>query len=125
MKALRAIAHNLRIEAHMVWLAARDPQVPLAARIFGLLIAAYALSPIDLIPDFIPILGLLDEAILIPIAVWLFLKMIPKDIHARHRAEAEAASERPVSRAGAVAIGLIWAAGLAWAAVLFWGSGIL
>jgi uncharacterized membrane protein YkvA (DUF1232 family) len=75
MKSLKAIAHNLRIEGHSVWLCARDPLVPLPARLFGLAVAGYALSPIDLIPDFIPVLGLLDDALLIPLGVWLFLKM--------------------------------------------------
>jgi uncharacterized membrane protein YkvA (DUF1232 family) len=114
MRTLKAIAHNLRIEAHVAWLAARDPAVPLFARLFGLLIAAYALSPIDLIPDFIPVLGLLDDVILIPLGVWLFLKMVPADIHARHRATAEAASARPVSRIGAALVAFIWVTAIGW-----------
>jgi uncharacterized membrane protein YkvA (DUF1232 family) len=108
MKSLKAIAHNIRVDTHAVWLCARDPQVPLAVRLFGLAIAAYALSPIDLIPDFIPLLGLVDDAILIPLGVWLFLKMVPEDVFARHKAEAEIASHRPVSRTGAVIIIAIW-----------------
>lgn len=122
MEALRILARNLRIEAHAVWLIARDPQVPLAARLFGLLIAAYALSPIDLIPDFIPVLGLLDEAILIPFALWLFLKMVPKAVYAQHRATAEAASQRPISRWGAAFILLIWVIAGGWLALLAWGA---
>ena len=61
-----SLVTRLRIEAHAVWLAARDPRTPWPARLLCLLIAAYALSPIDLIPDFIPVLGLLDDALLIP-----------------------------------------------------------
>ncbi len=108
MKSLKAIAHNIRVDAHAVWLCARDPHVPLPVRLFGLMIAAYALSPIDLIPDFIPVLGLVDDAIIIPMGVWLFLKMVPPAIFAQHKAEAEIASHRPTSLAGAIAIVGIW-----------------
>lgn len=101
-------AHALRIDAHAVWLAVRDPRTPFLAKLLGLVIAGYALSPIDLIPDFIPIIGLLDDAILIPAGLWLMLRMIPKDVMAQHRAEAEAAGTRPVSRVAAVVIGAIW-----------------
>lgn len=120
MKSLRAIAHDIRIEAHTIWLCARDTHVPLPARLFGLVVAAYALSPIDLIPDFIPVLGLLDDAILIPLGVWLFLKMVPLDIYARHRAAAEDASHRPVSRVAAAIIALLWIGVLFWVATLLW-----
>lgn len=120
MKSLRAIAHNIRVDAHAVWLCARDPAVPLGARLFGLFIAAYALSPIDLIPDFIPVLGLLDDAFLVPLGVWLFVKMVPPEIYARHRLEAEEASHRPVSRVAAAAIILIWVLAAAWIGTLLW-----
>ena len=120
MKNLRAIANDIRIEAHTIWLCARDPRVPFPARLFGLVVAAYALSPIDLIPDFVPVLGLLDDAILIPLGVWLFLKMIPADVYARQRALAEEASHRPVSRVAAFIIALIWIAALIWAGTLLW-----
>jgi uncharacterized membrane protein YkvA (DUF1232 family) len=109
-----SLVHRIRIEAHAVWLATRDPRTPWAAKIVGLLIAAYALSPIDLIPDFIPILGLVDDAILIPLGVWLFEKLVPPALMAEHRAAAEAASERPVTWAGILIIIAIWALA-AWA----------
>lgn len=108
-----SLAHRVRIEAHAVWLAVRDSRTPLHARLFGLLIAAYALSPIDLVPDFVPVLGLIDDAVLIPAGVWLFEKMVPRAILNEHRATAERASERPVSIAGIGIIVAIWA-GLAW-----------
>ena len=120
MKSLTEIAHNIRVDAHAVWLCARNPQTPVAARLLGLVVAAYALSPIDLIPDFIPVLGLIDDAILIPLGVWLFVKMVPPAIYARHRAEAEAASHRPVSRTAAAIIILIWIGAAAWIALLVW-----
>jgi uncharacterized membrane protein YkvA (DUF1232 family) len=111
-----SLAHRIRVEAHAVWLAVRDPRTPWPARLIGVLVAAYALSPIDLIPDFIPVLGLVDDAVLIPIGVWLFEKMIPAGQLAEHRARAEAASERPVSIAGIAIVVALWiaAAWLAW-----------
>jgi uncharacterized membrane protein YkvA (DUF1232 family) len=103
-----SLAHRIRVEAHAVWLAVRDPRTPLAARAFGVLVAAYALSPIDLVPDFIPVLGLIDDAVLIPLGVWLFEKMVPAAQFAEHRAAAETASQRPVSWAGVLIVLAIW-----------------
>jgi uncharacterized membrane protein YkvA (DUF1232 family) len=103
-----SLARRLRIDAHAAWLAARDPRTPWHARAFGLLITAYALSPIDLIPDFIPILGLLDDAILIPLGIWLFLKMLPEGLLDEHRITAAAAAERPGSAWGAAIVLVIW-----------------
>ena len=107
---------RIRIDAHAMWLAARDPRTPWHARAFGLLVAAYALSPIDLIPDFIPILGLVDDAIIVPAGIWLFLKRLPRALFEEHRAAAEAAAERPRSKGGLLIVVLIWAA----AAALVW-----
>lgn len=109
-----SLVHRIRVEAHAVWLAARDPRTPWPARLLGLLVAAYALSPIDLIPDFIPVLGLVDDAVLIPLGVWLFEKLVPATLLAEHRATAEAAAERPVTWAGTLIILAIWALA-AWA----------
>lgn len=104
-----SLAHRIRTEAHAVWLAVRDPRTPLAAKLVGLLVAAYALSPIDLIPDFIPVLGLLDDAVMIPLGVWLFEKLIPAELMAEHRAAAEIETRRPVSWAGVLIVVAIWA----------------
>ena len=93
-----------------MWLAARDPRTPWYARAFGLFIAAYALSPIDLIPDFIPVLGLLDDAIIVPAGVWLFLRMLPAGLFEEHRAAAIAAADRPRSLAGTIIVVAIWIA---------------
>src|SRR3712207_9530275 len=90
----RSLLKNLRVEAHAAWLAARDPRTPWYARAFGLLVTAYALSPIDLIPDFIPVLGLLDDALLIPAGIWLFVKMLPAGIFEEHRAAARSEERR-------------------------------
>jgi uncharacterized membrane protein YkvA (DUF1232 family) len=103
-----SLAHRIRVEAHAVWLAVRDPRTPLAARLLGLLVAAYALSPIDLIPDFVPVLGLVDDAILIPIGVWLFERLVPPALMAEHRATAEAASRQPVSWWGIAIVAALW-----------------
>ena len=99
---------------HAIWLAARDPRVPWYAKALGLAVAAYALSPIDLIPDFIPVLGYLDDLILVPLGIALVMKLIPADVLAEHRAEALAAQDRPVSFAGAAGVVAIWLAALAW-----------
>lgn len=119
---LRAAAHRLKVSAHAVWIGARDPAVPFVARLFGLFVAAYAMSPIDLIPDFIPVLGLLDDLILVPLGVWLFVRMIPADLHAGHLAQAEAADAKPVSRTGAIIIIAIWLLAIAWIATLFFAG---
>ncbi len=103
-----SLLKNLRIEAHAAWLAARDPRCPWHARVLGLVIAAYALSPIDLIPDFIPVLGLLDDALLVPLGIWLFVKMLPAGLFDECRARAAEASDRPQSAWGAVIVVIVW-----------------
>ncbi|MBX3592993.1 MAG: DUF1232 domain-containing protein [Sphingomonas sp.] len=105
----KSFTHRIRVEAHAIWLAARDPRTPLPAKLVGLLVAAYALSPIDLIPDFIPVLGLVDDAILIPAGVWLFERLVPRELLAEHRATAEAAASRPVSKWGVAIVIALWA----------------
>lgn len=110
MEQLRRWARRLKLETYALYLAARDPRVPLHARIFLLAVVGYALSPIDLIPDFIPVLGYLDDLILVPIGIWLALRMVPPGVMDDCRAHAAElmAQERPRSRAGAVAIVAIW-----------------
>lgn len=110
-------ARDLGVAAHALWLAARDSRTPLAARLLALLVAAYALSPIDLIPDFIPVLGWLDDLLLVPAGVWLVRRLIPDALYAEHLAEAQAAAERPRSRLGAAFILVIWAFAL-W--LIYW-----
>jgi uncharacterized membrane protein YkvA (DUF1232 family) len=122
MSRLADLAHKIRVDAHAVWLAARDPAVALPVRLFGLLVAAYAFSPIDLIPDFIPVLGLLDDLILVPAGLWLFVKMVPADLFAHHRALAEEASQRPISRSGALLVICIWLLAALWFGVMIWAG---
>lgn len=116
MAEKRSLFQNLKIEAHAAWLAARDPRCPWGARAVGLLVAAYAFSPIDLIPDFVPVLGLLDDLLLVPAGLWLFVRMLPPGLIEEHRAAAASAAERPRSRLGLLIVLAIWAA----AAVLCW-----
>ena len=103
-----SLVTRLRIEAHAIWLAARDPCTPWPARLLAVLVAAYALSPIDIIPDFIPVLGLLDDAVLIPAGIWLVGRLLPPGLLAEHRAAAAAAAERPVSKAGLAIVVTVW-----------------
>jgi uncharacterized membrane protein YkvA (DUF1232 family) len=110
---LRRWARAVRRDAILLWLAARDPRVPLAAKLLAGAIAAYAFSPVDLIPDAIPVLGLLDEAILLPVLVLLTLRLIPPALRDDLRARAAGLAERPVSRAAAVVVVLVWAAAAA------------
>jgi uncharacterized membrane protein YkvA (DUF1232 family) len=111
---IRDWAHRLRRDTLALWIAARDPETPLAAKIVAMIVAAYAFSPIDLIPDFIPIIGLLDDAILVPLGIALAIRLIPADLMVRFRAEAEAWSRQPSSRVAAVLVILSWAAVLLW-----------
>lgn len=105
-------AQALKRDVHAIYLAARDPRVPWYAKALGIAIAAYALSPIDLIPDFIPVFGYLDDLIIVPLGIMLVVKLIPADLMAEHRAAADA-QDRPVSLAGGVVIILVWLAALA------------
>src|SRR4051794_27669564 len=116
-RRLRDWARAVTRDVHALGIAARDPRTPWAARALALGIAAYALSPIDLIPDFIPVLGLLDEAILLPLAILLVIRLIPAPLMAEFRAAAAAAEAKPSSRTGAAFVVLIW---LAVAATLLW-----
>ena len=111
---------RLKRETLALYLAARDPRVPFFVKILVGIIVAYALSPIDLIPDFIPVLGYLDDLILLPLAIWFVLKLIPKDIMDECRAKAALMSEAPMSRAGAIGIGLLWIGGIALFGTWLW-----
>jgi len=108
---LGAWARRLKRDVMAVYLSARDPRVPWYAKAVAACVAAYALSPIDLIPDFIPVLGYLDDLILVPLGIALVLRLIPPEIFAEHRQTASSQmGNRPTSKAGAVAIIVIWLA---------------
>jgi uncharacterized membrane protein YkvA (DUF1232 family) len=101
-------AQLVKRDAHALYLAARDPRVPWVAKTLALAVAAYALSPIDLIPDFIPVFGYLDDLVIVPAGIALVIRLVPPDIMAEHRAIAVAAQDRPVSRKVAAIIVGLW-----------------
>jgi uncharacterized membrane protein YkvA (DUF1232 family) len=101
-------ARAIKRDVHALYLASRDPRVPWYAKALAVVVAGYALSPIDLIPDFIPVLGHLDDLILVPLGILAVVKLVPPNVMAEHR-ERAAAQDRPVSRAAGIVIGCIWA----------------
>jgi uncharacterized membrane protein YkvA (DUF1232 family) len=117
---IRKWARRLKRDVIAIWLAARDPRTPLLARCLALAVAGYALSPIDLIPDFIPVLGYLDDLLLVPLGILLVVRMIPTDLVQEFRMVALAILERPRSLLGATIILLIWAGFLAWITASWW-----
>ena len=105
---LRDWARVIRRDVHALALAARDPRVPWYAKAVALAVVAYALSPIDLIPDFIPVFGHLDDVIIVPLGIVLAVRLIPAEVLAEHRAAARAAGKLPAGRAAAAVIIAIW-----------------
>ena len=114
---LKQRASAVKRDVVALWIAARDPRTPCGAKLVAGAVAAYALSPIDLIPDFIPVIGYLDDLILVPLGIWLAVRLIPDPLMEEFRAQAAGLGKQPVSRAAAWAIILFW---MAIMAVLFW-----
>ena len=114
----------LKREVIALWFAYRHPDTPWYAKVFAALIVAYAFSPIDLIPDFIPVIGLLDDALLIPLGVWIAIRLIPAHAYAQARGQArswvEGSHERPRNRIMAAAIVTTWIAVVALCALWAW-----
>lgn len=110
MRRLRDWARALERETLALYYAARDPRTPWFAKLVIGLVVAYALSPIDLIPDFIPVLGYLDDLLLLPLGIWLAIRLLPAEVLAQARTRAALALERPRSRAAAAVIVLLWLA---------------
>lgn len=110
MERWRRWAQTLKRETYALYLAYRDPRVPWYGRAFAAMVVAYAFSPIDLIPDPIPVLGYLDDLLLVPLGIWLALRLIPAGVMAEARAEAATgiAAGKPVSRAAAVVVVTLW-----------------
>ena len=104
LQRLRDWARGIKRGVHALYLAARDPRVPWYAKAVALAVAAYALSPIDLIPDSIPVVGYLDDLIIVPLGILLAVRLIPAEILAEHRFAANEAAERPTSRTAAMVI---------------------
>jgi uncharacterized membrane protein YkvA (DUF1232 family) len=119
LKARKSVVKRLKSETHALSLAYKDPRVPWYAKLLGALVVAYALSPIDLIPDFIPVLGYVDDLVLVPAGIALAIKMIPKEVmdDLRQKARENLRSEKPHWVAAAVIV-LIWLLIIAWIVTL-------
>jgi uncharacterized membrane protein YkvA (DUF1232 family) len=114
IERMKAWAASLKRDVAALVIAVRDPRTPLLARFVAALVVAYALSPIDLIPDFIPVLGYLDDLILVPLGLALVLRMVPPVLMAEYRAQAV---QQPVSRLGWVGLAMIV---LLWIGLVLW-----
>ena len=115
---LKRWARRIKRDGVTLWFAGQDARTPWYAKALGILVVAYALSPIDLIPDFIPVLGYVDDVLLLPGLIWLAIRLLPEEVrsecHDRADAWMLAHGAKPSSRAGAVFIVLLWlAAGVA------------
>lgn len=117
---LKARIQAMKLEVMALAVAAQDTRTPRRAKILLLFLLAYAASPIDLIPDFIPVLGLLDEVILLPLGIWFVLRMIPPDVMEAARARARA-GKLPANWTAGIFILLLWVASIA--AIVWWWTG--
>jgi uncharacterized membrane protein YkvA (DUF1232 family) len=106
--ALKAQAKQLKQHTLTVYFAARDPRTPIVVRALAVFVAAYALSPIDLIPDFIPVIGLLDDLLLVPLGLALVVRLTPPEVLESARAQAQLAASRPVSYGAAAFFVALW-----------------
>ena len=106
--SLHKWAHRLRRNILAVWIASRDARTPSTAKVVAMIVAAYALSPIDLIPDFIPVLGYLDDLIIVPAGLVLVIRLIPETLMAEFTLQAERLSAKPVSYTAATLVVLLW-----------------
>lgn len=122
IERLKEWARSIKRDVIALWLAARDPRVPWYAKAVAAMVAAYALSPIDLIPDFVPVLGYLDDLLIVPLGILLAVKLIPEPVMMELRAKA-LEQRKPTSKAGLVAIVLIWFAAIALTIWLVWPNG--
>ncbi len=118
----KAWARAIKRDAITLWLAARDPRTPWYAKALAALVAAYALSPIDLIPDFIPVLGYLDDLLIVPLGIMAVVALVPDELMTELRAKAAEMAERPVSRAAAAVFIVIWIAAIAVVAYVSWSA---
>ena len=110
--ALQLWARAIKRDIIALWLATKDPRVPLYAKLAAGFVAAYALSPIDLIPDFIPILGYLDDLILVPMGIIVVVRMMPREVIADLRQQAALIADRPSNKVAAIIIIAIWISAL-------------
>jgi uncharacterized membrane protein YkvA (DUF1232 family) len=105
---LKQRARSLKRDIAAVWIASRDPRVPWYAKWLAAGVAAYALSPVDLIPDFIPVLGYCDDLLIVPLGIWIVVSLIPDHLMSEFRAEAARRERRPNSWVGLAGVVLVW-----------------
>ena len=110
VRRLESWARGLKVEVYALYLAYRDPRVSWYARVFAAVVVGYAFSPIDLIPDVVPVLGYLDDLVVVPLGVALAIKMIPTHVLLECREKAREAKDRPLNKVAAVVIVLVWIA---------------
>jgi uncharacterized membrane protein YkvA (DUF1232 family) len=119
---LQGWAKRIKRDGVTLWFAGKNPRTPWYAKALGLFVVAYALSPLDLIPDFIPVLGYVDDVLLLPILIWLAVKLLPPEVLAECRAQADewmrGKGSKPRSRVGAILVVVTWIA--IGAAAWFW-----
>ena len=108
LDGLKARARGLKRETYALYLVARDPRTPWYAKVLAGAVVAYALSPVDLIPDFVPVLGYLDDLVIVPVGIALVLRLVPAEVLADCREEAHRRAERPVSRLGVAIVLAVW-----------------
>ncbi len=127
--SLRVWAKRVKRDGVTLWFAGKNPRTPWYAKALGVFVVAYALSPIDLIPDFIPVLGYVDDALLLPGLIWLTIRLLPADVLAECRGQADewmtAKGAKPSSKVGAALVVLLWllACWAAWYGWTTWRSG--
>ena len=109
---LKAWAKQIKRDGLTLWFAGKHPRAPWHAKALGVFVVAYALSPIDLIPDFIPVLGYVDDVLLLPGLIWLAIKLLPPEVLVDCRSQADewmrTKGSKPSSQAGAVAVVAVW-----------------
>jgi uncharacterized membrane protein YkvA (DUF1232 family) len=122
LEKIKQNANHLKVETYALYLAYRDPRVPWYAKALAAFVVAHTFSPIDLIPDFIPVLGYLDDLIITPLGIYLALKMIPKDVmaEARQRANIAEMEGQIQTRAGVIIVLTLWAFGVVIVAFLIY-----
>src|SRR3978361_988617 len=108
LEGWKSLAGTIKRDAHALYLASRDPRVPWYAKAIGIAVAAYAASPIDLIPDFIPVIGYLDDLILVPLGLALAVRLIPPALFEECRAAADAQTRLPVSKIAGILVIAVW-----------------
>ena len=123
LNQIKLWARGIKRDVVALYFAARDPRTPKFAKVIAILVVGYALSPIDLIPDFIPLLGVIDDIVLVPLGIMLVVKFIPVDLMAEFRTRAIKSGRLPVNKTAAVFIILVWMIMIA--LVIWWLNSLL